>query len=472
LCECLQFRGGSWGTDDNIIFTPAGGSTDESGLWRIPASGGNKERLTINDPNLGEYGHFWPQILPGGKAVLFTNIGRGFDDHKIEVFSLQTNKRQTIFKGGTYARYIPTGHLIYGRDETLYAARFDIEQLKIVGPHISVVSGIVTPQSWSVQFAVSPDGYLAYIPVKARSSELRPVWVDKKGKVEPLSGATSRGYITVKISPDNKKVAFTVQDGSNSDVWIYDLERHIMSPLTSDGSSGYPFWELDSEFLLFGSYRSGKPQFFRQGVISSGQAELLMTLEEPVGVMTSYSPDSKELLFSISDPKFPRLDQDIWVILLGQDQEFSQRPYIQRNINQREAVWSPCGKWVAYSSDESGRWEIYVEPYPDPGTKVTVSTEGGQQPVWSRDGKELFYRNGNKMMATAVEKGSEFKVTDNIKLFEGRYLSLPSIINYDVAPDGRFLMIQETEESVLLGINIVLNWFDELKQLTSADKDL
>jgi serine/threonine-protein kinase len=472
LCECLQFRGGSWGTDDNIIFTPAGGSTDESGLWRISASGDNKERLTINDPNLGEYGHFWPQILPGGKAVLFTNIGRGFDDHQIEVYSLKTNKRLSIFKGGTYARYIPTGHLIYGRDETLYAARFDIEQLKVIGPHIPVVSGIVTPQSWSVQVAVSPDGSLAYIPVKARSSELRPVWVDRKGQIEPLSGATSRGYVTVKISPDNKKAAFTVQDGSSWDVWIYDLERHILSPLTSDGTSGYSFWELDSEFLLFGSYREGKPQFFRQSVISSDQAELLMTLEEPVGVMTSYSPNSKEFLFSISDPKFPKLDQDIWVVQLEQNQEFTQQPYIRRNINQREAVWSPCGKWVAYSSDESGRWEIYVEPYPGPGPKISVSTEGGQQPVWSRDGKELYYRNGNKMMAATLETGPQFKVTGNIKLFEGRYLSLPSVINYDVAPDKRFLMIQETEESAPLGINVVLNWFDELKQLTSADKDI
>ncbi len=472
LCECLQFRGGSWGTDDNIIFTPAGGSTDESGLWRISASGDNKERLTINDPNLGEYGHFWPQILPGGKAVLFTNIGRGFDDHQIEVYSLKTNKRLSIFKGGTYARYIPTGHLIYGRDETLYAARFDIEQLKVIGPHIPVVSGIVTPQSWSVQVAVSPDGSLAYIPVKARSSELRPVWVDRKGQIEPLSGVTSRGYVTVKISPDNKKAAFTVQDGSSWDVWIYDLERHILSPLTSDGTSGYSFWELDSEFLLFGSYRDGKPQFFRQSVISSVQAELLMTLEEPVGVMTSYSPNSKEFLFSMSDPKFPKLDQDIWIIQLEQNQEFTQRPYIRRNINQREAVWSPCGKWVAYSSDESGRWEIYVEPYPGPGPKVSVSTEGGQQPVWSRNGKELYYRNGNKMVAATLETGPQFKVTGNIKLFEGRYLSLPSVINYDVAPDGRFLMIQETEESAPLGINIVLNWFDELKRLTSADKDL
>jgi len=449
LCECLQFRGGSWGTDDNIIFTPAG----------------------INDPNLGEYGHFWPQILPGGKAVLFTNIGQGFDDHQIEVYSFQTNKRSLIFKGGSYARYIPTGHLIYGRNETLYAARFDIKQLKIIGPHIPVVSGIITPQSWSAQFAVSPDGSLAYIPVKARAAEVLPVWIDRQGQATPLQGATPRGYLNVRISPSGTLAAFTIQDGDNQDVWIYDLVRHTLNPLTSDGFSELPFWIQDGKFLLFGSYRNEKPQLFRQSLAGSGGAELLATLEQPVGAMTSCSPDGKEFLFARSDSKHPRLDQDIWVVRLKPNQQYSQQPYIQRDINQREAVWSPSGQWVAYSSDESGRWEIYVEPYPGPGPKVPISTEGGQQPMWSPDGKELFYRSGNKMMAAAVETDSQFRVTGNTKLFEGQYLSTASLQNYDVAHDGRFLMIQETKESAPLGINVVLNWFDELKRLVSMEKD-
>lgn len=472
LCDCLQFRGGCWGADDNIIFTPAGGSTDESGLWKISASGGKKERLTTNDPNLGEYGHFWPQILPGGKAVLFTNIGSGFDEHQIEVYSLVSNKRQSIFKGGSYARYIPTGHLIYARDETLYAVRFDIEQMKIIGPHIPVVSGIITPASWSAQCAVSVDGSIAYIPVKARSTDLKPVWVDRQGQVETLPGAIPRGYINVRISPNGTQAAFTVQDGYNSDIWIYDFQRNTLNPLTSDGSSALPFWILDGAFLLFGSYQgASKPQLFKQSVADSGRAELLTTLKEPVGAMTSCSPDGNEFLFARSDPKYPRFDQDIWVIQLKPGGQYSQRPYIQRHINQREAVWSPCGRWVAYSSDESGRWEVYVEPYPGPGQKVLVSTEGAQQPVWSRDGKELYYRSGNKMMAAVIETEPQFKVTGNIKLFEGRFLFSASLHNYDVAPDGRFLMIQQTNESEPLGINVMLNWFDELKRLFSSEKE-
>jgi serine/threonine protein kinase len=472
LCECLQFRGGSWGTDDNIIFTPAGGSANESSLWRISASGQNKERLTINDPNLGEYGHFWPQILPGGKAVLFTNIGSVFSEHQIEVYSLETKKRHPIFKGGSYARYIPTGHLIYGRDETLYAARFDINQLKIIGPHIPVVSGVMTPQSWSVQFAVSPDGSIAYVPVKARSTDLKPVWVDRQGQVENLPGATPRGYVNVRISPDAALAAFTVQDGYGSDIWIYDLLRHTLNPITSDGSSALAFWILDGRFLLFGSYRGGsKPQLFRQSVTGSGQAELVATLEEPVGAMTSCSPDGEEFLFVRTDPKNPRFDQDVWLVRLKQNAQYSQRPYIQRHINQREAVWSPCRRWVAYSSDESGRWEVYVEPYPGPGPKILVSTEGAQQPMWSREGKELFYRSGDKMMAAAVETEPQFRITGYNKLFEGKYFSSVNLQNYDVAPDGRFLMIKEQAEDEPIGINVILNWFDELERLTAVENE-
>jgi len=329
----------------------------------------------------------------------------------------------------------------------------------------------MTPKSWSAQFAVSPEGSLAYIPVKARSAELRPVWVDRQGHVELLKGATPRGYLNVRISPNGKQAAFTIQDGDNQDVWIYDLMRHTLNPLTSDGFSELPFWVLDGKFLLFGSYQIGRPQLFRQSVTGSGSAELLATLEQPAGAMTSCSPDGKEFLFARADPKHPRLDQDIWVVQLKQNQEYSQRSYIQREINQREAVWSPNGQWVAYSSDESGRWEIYVEPYPGPGPKVPVSTEGGQQPMWSRDEKELFYRNGNKMMAVAVETESQFRVTGPIELFEGRYLSTASLQNYDVAPDGRFLMIREPRESAPLGVNVVLNWFDELKRLVPMEKD-
>ena len=464
LCECPEFRGGSWGTDDTIIFTPV----YLGGLWRISASGEGLEELTVPDANQSELGHIWPQILPGGKAVLFTNRRKGGLGNQFEVYSLETGQRRPLFKGGTYARYVPTGHIVYARKETLYAVRFDVQQLQVVGSAVPVVPDVMTPGSASAQFTISRDGTLAYIPVQARSAELRPVWVDRNGQVEPLPGATPRGYDKVRISPDGTQVAFAILDGGNRDVWIYDLTRHTLNPLTSDGKSRAPIWTPDGKRVVFCSYRDGKDQLFRQSADGSGEPELVATIG---GWPMSCSPDGKEILFLTVDSKHPMLGDDISVLPFEkQNGKPHPRLFIQRNLNQRHAIWSPDGRWVAYSSDESRRWEVYVEPYPGPGPKIMVSTEGGYQPVWSQDGKELFYRSGNKMIAATIETKPEFRVINFEELFEGRYLTT-IYHNYDVASDGRFLMIQEPQESTPLGINVVLNWFEELKRLVPTGKD-
>jgi serine/threonine-protein kinase len=466
LCECLEFRGGSWGTDDTIIFTPA----SLGGLWRISASGEGLEELTVPDANQGELGHIWPQILPGGKAVLFTNKRKGGLGNQFEVYSLETRQRRPLFKPGTCARYVPTGHIVYARKKTLYAVRFDIEQLKVVGSAVTVVPDVMSRGSTSAQFAISRDGTLAYIPVQARSAELRPVWVDRNGQVEPLPGATPRGYDKVRISPDGVHVAFAILDGDNRDVWIYDLTRRTLNPLTSDGKSRAPIWTPDGKRVVFCSYRTGQGQLFAQNVDGSGEPELLATVETSDNFPSSCSPDGKEILLLTVDPKRPMLGDDISVLSFEkQNGKPHLRPFIQRNLVQRHAAWFPDGRWVAYSSDESRRWEVYVEPYPGPGPKIMVSTGGGYQPVWSRDGKKLFYRSGNKMIAATIETKPEFKVINFEELFEGRYLTTV-FHNYDVSSDGRFLMIQEPQESTPLWINVVLNWFEELKRLVPTGK--
>jgi Tol biopolymer transport system component len=261
-------------------------------------------------------------------------------------------------------------------------------------------------------------------------------------------------------------------DGDNRDIWIYDLKRDTLNPLTSDGGSSFPVWSPDGNSVLFAAYQPGKLQVFGQSAAGSGKPELLAECEEIVGVPMSCSPDGKELLIGWSDPNHPRWDNDIWVARLDkQGQKSDPRPFIQRNHNQRHGVWSPDGRWVAYAADESGRWEVYVEPYPGPGPKLMISTGGGYQPLWSRDGKELFYRRGNKMIAASSQTEPEFRVTQFEELFEGRYLCRVDHRDYDVAPDGRFLMIQEPQASTPLGINVVLNWFEELKRLVPLGED-
>ncbi|MHC4571282.1 MAG: serine/threonine-protein kinase [Planctomycetota bacterium] len=445
--ECRNFSGGSWGADDSIIFAPGG--TDED-LWRVSASGEGLERLTMPDPNQGEVWHFWPQILPGGKAVLFTDGSR-----RIRIYSLETGKRQVLFKDGTYARYVSTGHIIYARKETLYAVPFDIEQLKVVGSGVPVVPDVIFAGSQSAQFAIARDGTLVYVPVQARRFELRPVWVDRQGRVELLPGVNPGHYWTVAISPDGMQLAFSIADGDNFDIWIYDLMRHTLNPLTSNGKSWAPIWAPDGKSLIF---KSGS-QLYEQRADGTGEPELLA---EARWHHTSCSPDGRELLTNNG--------VDIGVVPLKQNEKSHPRPFIERSGMQRQAVWSPDGRWVAYSSDETRWWEVYVGPYPGPGPKVRISTEGGYQPMWSRDGKELFYRSGDKMMAATIETEPEFKVTGSEVLFEGQYL-MGARHNYDVAPDGRFLMIQQSEELTPPCIHVVLNWFEELKRLVPTGKN-
>ncbi|MHC4507506.1 MAG: protein kinase domain-containing protein [Planctomycetota bacterium] len=466
LCESVQFRGGSWGTDDTIIFTPAGTGC---GLWRISASGEGLEELTTPDPNQGEVAHWWPQILPGGEAVLFTNGREGGLTH-FEVYLLETGKRHILSKGGTYARYVPTGHIVYGQKNTLYAIRFDLAQLKVVGSAFPVVPDVLTSEgwSWSAHFAISQGGSLAYIPVVTRSTELRPIWVDRQGQVEPLPAATPRNYGTVAVSPEGTQLAFDIQDGDNWDIWIYDLTRDTLNPLTSDGISDNPMWTSDGEWVVFRSNQAGKLQLFKQSVTGSAKPELIATFEEIWMMLDSCSPDGKELLLRTHDPKNRKLDIDISVIPFGKQNENPRlRPFIQRNNNQRLGCWSPDGRWVAYASDESGRWEVYVEPYPGLGPKVMISTEGGYEPAWSRDGKELFYRSGRgspKMIGATIEIEPEFRAVEYKELFE-----TINFRDYDVAPDGRFLMIQEPEEPTPFKIYIIRNWFEELKRLVPEE---
>jgi len=465
LAESMNFRGASWAADDTIVFAP----TFRAGLWRISASGEGVEQLTVPDANAGETGHGWPQVLPGGRHVLFTNLCNGGpDEYQAEVYSFAKQERCVLFKGGSYARYVPTGHIIYGRNESLYAVDFDLERLRVTGPHVLAVPGVETPPSLSAQFAVSDDGTLAYVPVQARRTELVPVWVDREGKVEPVPGAMPRNYNNARISSDGSQIAFDIQDGASRDIWIYDVNHATLSPLTSDGASSFPIWAAADESVLFASHRNQKLLMFRQS-IAGGQPQLLTTLAETAGIPMSLSGDGTKLLVTWSDPNHPLRDDDLRVApLAGQDR--LSRPFIQRNHNQRHGVWSPDDEWVAYASDESGRWEVYVEPYPGPGAKTMISTEGGYQPMWSRDGAKLFYRSGDKMMAATIKvEKANFEVSSIEELFERRFLFRIDYRSYDVTREGKFLMIQEPREPARIGINIVLNWFEELKQTAPAE---
>ncbi|UCG55887.1 MAG: PD40 domain-containing protein, partial [Phycisphaerales bacterium] len=464
LTECPQFRGGFWGTDDCIVFAPL----HTGGLWCISASGEALEELTRPDPNLGEWGHSWPQILPDGDHVLFTNRRSGAP--QIEVYSLKTGSRHVLFKGGSYARYLPTGHILYGREETLYAVAFDLARYQVSGSHVPVVSDAITSHHGSAQFTFAQDGSLAYIPAIAQHTQLEPVWVTTDGTAS--LAMSKRNYHSVSVSPDGAYAAFRVplRGEADGELWIYDLKRQTANRLARSIGISTPVWTPDSKEVIYNRHE-GSNRLFRQK-IDGTEAPKLVAQFEIYTAPTSCSPDGKVLLADRNDPNRPMNDADIWVVPLDEGPTANAGPLIERHNNQKHGVWSPDGRWIAYGSDESGAREIYVEPYPGPGPKTKISTNGGLQPVWSRDGKELYYRSGGKMMVAAtIQTEPQLRVTGHRNLFEWKYVSCVVCQTYDVAPDGRFLMVKDPKKSPYQRINVVLNWFDELKRLVPAGKE-
>ncbi len=465
LCDVPNSRGASWGANDTIIFTPSSGT---AGLLEVPAAGGTPQVVTTLDAEKGEDRHRWPQFLPEGKAVLF-NVWAGdrtVDDALIVVQQLETGERRVLVEGGNHPHYVPTGHLVYARAGTLMAVPFDLARLEVTGPPVAVVEGIT--QSIGVttaQFSFSRLGALVYVPGDVSGTESTLVWVNRQGAVESL-GAPPRAYAQPRLSPDGRRLAVHITE-ARQNVWVYDIPRGTLTRLTFEGSNNWAIWTPDGKRLTFSATRPGAPfNVFWKPADGSGAAEQLTTTEHG-HFATSWSPDGQVLAFTENHPTTAR---DIWLLPL--EGERQPRPFLRTPFSEAQAKFSPDGRWLAYVSNESGRWEVYVQPFPGPGEKLQISTEGGTAPVWARNGRELFYRNGDKMLAVDVTTQPGFGAGTPTLLFAGPYQRPSSSnTNYDVAADGQsFLMIKASEqEAESSQINVVLNWFEELKRLVPTN---
>jgi serine/threonine-protein kinase len=481
-------RGASWGPDDTIIFT----QSQNDGLWRVSAVGntlppddafseapslpGRGQILTTPDPTEGEYSHRWPRFLPGGKAVLFTiDTGGSFDEARIGVLSLETGKIHVLLDGGTNARYSPTGHIVFSRAGALLAVPFDLERLERTGDPVTVVEGVLGEPGGAAHFTFSDDGSLAYVPGGVMVPERKLVWVNRQGEVEPLP-AEARLYMHPSLSPKGQQVAVTIREGSNYDVWVSEVARGSLTRLTSHpGEDFSPIWTPDSKQVTFASEMADSsmadtsPKPWWRPVDRSVPQELLLDTER-AGIPTSWSPDGQTLTFT----RAPGRSAGIWMLsLVGERKSWT---FLDTEASETGAKFSPDGRWLAYSSNETGRDEIYMQPFSTSGSggKLPVSVGGGAEPVWARNGRELFYRNGDKMMAVAIETEPELSVGTPRLLFEGRFLPVPfgdePGSSYDISPDGqRFLMIKREQDLVPTEIIVVLNWFEELKRLVPTE---
>src|SRR6266852_5747946 len=456
-----------------IIFAP----TRSSALQQVAAAGGTPRPLThfAKDEN----SHRWPEFLPGGKTVLFAaGAGAGiWTNVHIGVHSVGTGEQRNLLQAGTQPRYAPSGHLVYAQGGNLMAVPFDPQRLAVIGAAVPVVEGVLqSPSTGAAQYSISTTGSLVYVQGGIQAAQRRLVWVSRNGAEQPLP-APARAYRNPRLSPDGRQVAVNVEE-QETQVWLYDLSRETLTRLTFGGNSNInPSWTPDGKRIAFQSNKEGPPNLFWQLADGSGGLERLTT-SEYMQSPNSWSSDGQLLAFLEITPT---TGYDIWVLRLGNPSASSgqvpsagsgqvrkSQPFLRTQFNESVPRFSPDGRWLSYISDESGRFEIYVQPYPGPGGKWQISTEGGTEPVWNPNGRELFYRSADKIMAVDIATQPGFAAGKPRMLFEGQYVPTPATLdNYDISPDGqRFLMIKPSEQAqaALTQINVVLNWFEELKR--------
>jgi serine/threonine-protein kinase len=437
---------------------------------QIPADGGSPRPLTpLID---GEVTQRWPHVLPGGRAVLYTSsrvIG-AFDDASLVVLALSTGARKLVQRGGYHGRYLRSGHLVYIHEGTLFGAPFDLGRLEVTGQPVAVLDGIHSNTlSASTQFSTSDNGTLVYVPGESNGSSAPIYWMDRNGKTALLRAQTAN-WSNIRFAPDGRHLAVEILDGQN-DIWVYDLTRDVMTPLTSDPASDTsPVWTPDGRRIVFASTRANPaaPNLYWLRVDGSGEAQRLTESKKrqrPV----SWSPDGKFLAFEEFDMQGR---SDLMILPMTGDEQSgwkagTPRAFIAPLASATEPSFSPDGRWLAYSSNETGRDEVYVRPFPGPGAKTQISTTGGQFPTWSRTRHELLFSTGvgGQIMAGLFSTPGDVFQSETPRLWpEGRFENRGPWRMFDLHPDGERLGLRPGAGNVPQShVIFVFNFGDDLK---------
>jgi WD40 repeat protein len=464
------YIGATWAADDIIYFV----ADVPGGLVRVPAVGGEPKEVVKIDLARGERQHRYPCALPGGKAILLT-LGTAdsetFDDARIAVLNLQTGQTKTLVEGGTHPRYSPSGHLLYARGGKVFAVRFDANRLEATGQAFPVLDEVLMSRNSGVaNYDVSVTGDLVYAAGPMDKGERTLVWVDRNGNAEPLK-LPPKAYLHPRISPDLRQLALEIE-GPNHNFYVYDFAREVLSHMTTDGVSHWPVWSPDGTRLV---YRSGAMGHFKMWQVPADGSH---PAEQLPGTGTSqsaesWSPDGHALAYTAITP-----EAGSHIMVESLEGEHESRPFADIKAAAGSPKFSPDGRWLAYCSNETKKPQVYVQAFPGPGPKTQVSSDGGTDPVWKRTGGELYFRNGDKMMAVQVSTAPTFAAGHPRTLWEGHYSHGMSTScgppgatssNYDVTADGkRFLMIKDEapDTAVSKQIIVVLGWADEVKRLS------
>ncbi len=460
LCDAAQGRGASWGEDDGIIAT----LDTRAGLFRVPAAGGTPTVVTQLDLERGEASHRWPQVLPGGKAALFTmsTVGSFYEGAHIKAVSLGDHRTKTVLERvGMYGRYLPSGHLTYVSKGTLYAVPFDLDRLATRGAPVPLLEDVShNPISGSARLNFTPGGTLVYWSANDRATIQ---WLDGAGKTEPLWEEPGF-YQAPRLSPNGKLLAVAAAEGPNSQIWVYNWERRLSTRLTQ-GAGVYqnPVWHPEGQYVVF--HGPGGMFWARADGVGKLQA---LTASKYSQNPFSFSPDGKRLAFSELNPGG---GADIRILPVeagpGQLRAGAPESFLRTPAAAPTMAFSPDGHWLAYSSTESGAYQVYVRAYPHKGSpqQISNSRSAAAIPVWSPNGRELFYRTEDRriMVVSYAVKGDSFE-TDQPRPWASQLLAdLGNNRTFDLSPDGkRFAVLIPGERQS--HVTLLVNFFDEVRR--------
>ena len=455
---------GAWLSDDTIVF-----ASDFRGLRRVPASGGEALQVTTVDDRRGELSHRSPVALPGERAVLLTVHLGGRDTQRVDVVSLDSGRRSALIQGNG-GHFLPTGHLLFQRNGSLWVAPFDQKRSTLTGQPMAVIEGVAIALDWAPIVSLGQDGSLAYAtgggdPYPPRTL----VWVDRLGREERIEAPT-RAWWWPQVSPDGRRLGFHIMDPVNMDAWIYELERGPLVRMTYDArQDGYPLWTPDGKRVAFWSRQAGGAANLYMRSADLTGADVRLTTSPNGQVPFAWARGGSLLVFQEDTPD---TNMDIGVVPIepGRAPEL----LIRGPSDEAHPSLSPDGRWIAYQSNSSGRWEVYVQPFPGLAGRWQVSTQGGLSPIWHPNGRELFFRNGRAVLSVPVETaGASFRHENPRVLFEGEYVPEGvegySARSYDLSPDGRrFLMMKELAGheagAETRQIVVISRWIEELKR--------
>ena len=440
-------RGGTWGSTGDIVFS----TTARPELMRVSETGGTPEPLT--SPGDGAF-HMHPHFLPGDRALLYV-VGRPNAPSRIAVRRLDDGEERELVDG-TWPRYAGSGHVLFMRENVVWAMRFDPDSLEVRGEPIPVIEGVNRPVD------AAEDGSLVYLEADPGFQGRQAlIWVDRQGRETPAAPAQVYGW--PRVSPDGTRVVLDMEESGNTDVFVLDLARGTPLRLTYDaGRDRFPTWSPDGQSITFQSGRAGS-ELFRKASDGTGPEERVATLPS-LGGAEAFTPDGAMLLYTVVDPKTGR---DIWILPLAGDP--TPRPLITTPGVDGPLDLSPDGQWLVYESNESGRDEIYVQPFPDVASgRWQITQGGGGKPAWSRNGRELFFHQGTALKAVSVDPVDRtFRWGPATTVLDGPYFygNLDGPRTYDVAPDGRFLLLKPTGDSAQVSFVLIQNWDEELERL-------